>query len=286
MSKPLNPKLAFISPVKAVINHVESSIDFTLFQPQALLSTHIQGLWVASTSLNQQQSLTRWLYGDAGSGIIFNLTRNIELAGVTHSPGVILQPVSTQAQPISLAPGSQRVGVRFHPAAALGVLTVFAEQSLALEPQGQHLPALNALFNDLSKVSGHYAQIVILYRWLHQLLGVAQSPPYSLTQALDDLQRRQSTGHLTGDIAKISGNIGLSQRQLERQCQKWLGITAKHYQRIMRVNDTRNSLKHNPDIDLATLALEKGFTDQAHMTREFKNIAQITPKKFTLLLKA
>jgi len=155
---------------------VEPSIDFTLFQPQALLSTHIQGLWVASTSLNQQP-LTRWLYGDAGSGIIFNLTSDIELAGVTHSPGVILQPVSTQAQTISLAPGSQLVGVRFHPGAALGVLTVFADRSLVFEQQGQHFLALNSLFNDLSKAGGHYAKIVIIYRWLHQLLDAAKSPP-------------------------------------------------------------------------------------------------------------
>jgi len=265
---------------------VELSIDFTLFQPQALLSTHIQGLWVASTSLNQQQSLTRWLYGDAGSGIIFNLTSNIELAGVIHSPGVILQPVSTQAQTISLTPGSQLVGIRFHPAAALGVLAVFAERSLVFEQQGQHCAALNALFNDLSKAGGHYAKIVILYRWLHQQLDAAKSPPGSLTQALDVLQSRQLTGYLTGDITQVSGNIGLSQRQLERQCQKWLGITAKHYQRIIRVNDTRSSLKQDPDINLATLALEQGFTDQAHMTREFKNIAKITQKKFTKLLKS
>jgi len=111
-------------------------------------------------------------------------------------------------------------------------------------------------------------------------------PPGSLTQALDVLQSRQLTGYLTGDITQVSGNIGLSQRQLERQCQKWLGITAKHYQRIIRVNDTRSSLKQDPDINLATLALEQGFTDQAHMTREFKNIAKITQKKFTKLLKS
>ncbi|NQY35884.1 MAG: AraC family transcriptional regulator [Alteromonadaceae bacterium] len=71
----------------------------------------------------------------------------------------------------------------------------------------------------------------------------------------------------------------------ERQFQKWIGITPKHYQRIIRVTNTRNSLKRNPDVDLVDLALNKGFTDQAHMTREFKQIAQITPKKYTKLLK-
>ncbi|MFM2652319.1 helix-turn-helix domain-containing protein, partial [Vibrio alginolyticus] len=82
-------------------------------------------------------------------------------------------------------------------------------------------------------------------------------------------------GHI---IEQPTGTI--SQRQRERNFQKWLGITPKHYQRIKRVKHTLEQLRAQPDLTLSELALEQGFSDQAHMTRECKQIARMTPKQY------
>ncbi len=58
-------------------------------------------------------------------------------------------------------------------------------------------------------------------------------------------------------------------------------MSPKRFQRILRVNNTISLLKSNPNTDLLELALDNGFIDQAHMTREFKQIAIITLKRFS-----
>nr|WP_286206491.1 helix-turn-helix domain-containing protein [Sessilibacter corallicola] len=79
---------------------------------------------------------------------------------------------------------------------------------------------------------------------------------------------------------KLNESIALSQRQMERQFKLWLDMTPKYYQRILRIKKTINFLRENKDANLAEVAVQFGFSDQAHMTREFRTIASITPGKF------
>ena len=83
---------------------------------------------------------------------------------------------------------------------------------------------------------------------------------------------------------QINNDIPLSQRQLKRQFQKWLGMTPKNFQRIIRVKKVLNDLKLNPDTGLVSLAYNNGFSDQAHMTRELKKIAKVTPGQYSKLV--
>jgi transcriptional regulator GlxA family with amidase domain len=61
-------------------------------------------------------------------------------------------------------------------------------------------------------------------------------------------------------------------------------MTPKYYQRILRVKHAISFIKLNPQATLVDVTLENGFTDQAHMTREFTYIAKITPKKYSKLI--
>jgi len=56
-------------------------------------------------------------------------------------------------------------------------------------------------------------------------------------------------------------------------------MTPKHYQRILRIKKTIYFLRLHKNANLANVAHQFGFSDQAHMTREFKAIAHITPKQ-------
>lgn len=132
------------------------------------------------------------------------------------------------------------------------------------------------MIRQLDCASGHYARIITLYRWLSNKIDFASAIPKSFLQALDFVQS-------TPQLGMSRTEISLSQRQVERHFRKWIGITPKQYQRIIRVKQALNLLKQNPDIDLVTLAFENGFSDQAHMTREFNSIAKITPRQYSKL---
>lgn len=253
---------------------MKSSLEFKLIQPKGLLSPYIQGIW--SASVHSSEAIDHWLHGDTCSGIIFNLGSTIKLGGVSFPTGVIALPVSKCAQKIYLPPGSKLVGLRFHPAIGVGVLGKRYDEPKIVTGDSKMTLALEAISESLTSIHGHFACITTLYRWLIDTLDWSYPTPIptQLDQALKAIGKSQTPTQLCYAIT-------ISQRQIERQFQRWLGLTPKHYQRILRVKSVINVLREIPDSDLADLALSHGFSDQSHMTRECKKIAKITPKVFT-----
>ena len=249
-------------------------LDFKLFQPKGRLATIVQGVWSTSVAPHSPDNIKRWLHSDACSGFLFNLGGTIQLNDTPFSIGGVMQPVSKQAQTITLPPGAEVVGIRFHPAMSFAILGKIYQQATSIQHIENNTLPLTELADQLNKAQGHYARIVMFYRWLDNILDVIDNIPAPLTSALQALAAKKSPGEL-------SSHIPLSQRQIERQFQKWLDMTPKYYQRISRVKNTLKILKLNPQTDLADLALSKGFSDQAHMTREFNHIARITPKQYS-----
>jgi AraC-like DNA-binding protein len=56
-------------------------------------------------------------------------------------------------------------------------------------------------------------------------------------------------------------------------------MTPKQYQRILRVKKAIDYLRQHKEASLVEVSQQFGFSDQAHMTREFRAIARITPGK-------
>ncbi|MFD2176310.1 helix-turn-helix domain-containing protein [Veronia pacifica] len=235
-------------------------LDLEIFKPRGRLASHIQAIWSVSVHPDTPQTVRRQLLSDAGTGVTFILKNDVQMDGEWQVPGVHLMPVSTLAHQFSLPPGTVMAGVRFHPAVGYQLFGKRLEQSMRIVDD--HPLACSALptFAFLQAARSPSARISTLYRWTQAL--IAECDP-------------RDVGHI---IHPQTGAI--SQRQRERKFQKWLGITPKHYQRIARVKQTLEQLRVQPDMSLADLALEQGFADQAHMTRECKQIARTTPKQF------
>ena len=268
--------MAAINQTNELIQQADSSFIFKLFQPEGRLSAYVQGVWSASVSPEDPGSIKRWLQGDACSGILFNLKGPIYLDKIQYSAKVLLLSVSKQAHSITLPAGSQLAGIRFQPGISFGIFKTHCDKPIALK-EGALSLELQAIVNRLVNTPDHYARISALYRWANRITNFSDMIPTSLSHALNIVQKTQALGPLNGDVL-------VSQRQLERQFQKWMDMTPKQYQRILRVKRALNFLKQAPDADLVALALDNGFSDQAHMTREFKQIAKITPKKYSKLV--
>ena len=80
----------------------------------------------------------------------------------------------------------------------------------------------------------------------------------------------------------VAAEIGLSMRQLRRRCHAVVGYGPKTLQRVLRfrrfVSRIDAGLPSGQDAyDLAALAAQAGFADQAHLTRECRALAGLTP---------
>jgi AraC-like DNA-binding protein len=86
----------------------------------------------------------------------------------------------------------------------------------------------------------------------------------------------------------VAAEIGLSLRQLRRRCHAAVGYGPKTLQRVLRFRrfvseidaaaPIRKASRGGPDVqDLAVLAVQAGYADQAHLTRECRRLAGLTP---------
>jgi AraC-like DNA-binding protein len=70
-------------------------------------------------------------------------------------------------------------------------------------------------------------------------------------------------------VEKLSEAMAVSERQVERLFQKFIGLSPKFYCRIIRFNAIFQLLSQR-DPSWAELAYEAGFADQSHFIRNFK----------------
>ena len=249
---------------------MKPELNFQLSQPLGQLSAFVQGIWSASVS--QSGSVVKSLYCDAGSGITFNLVGDLAIGDVALSEGVIMLPVKKQADNIVLSAGAQLAGIRFHPAIGYGVFGQRFDKPTLLLPEKNYQLNLYQIFSELREQKDNESRIKSLYQWAEKNLGYTDVIPNPLGKALKCIEQDGTPGQL-------SKSNELSQRQIERLFKRWLGMSPKYYQRILRVKESICFLRMHNNVNLVDVAQQFGFSDQAHMTREFRTIARITPGK-------
>lgn len=92
------------------------------------------------------------------------------------------------------------------------------------------------------------------------------------------LAMRKANGALT--VSQVAAAAHVTLRTLERKFKQSSGYTVKDVAGLMRFEQVRNRLWHYPDSNLAGLAHELGYTDQPHLSREFKRYSGTTPAAF------
>lgn len=251
---------------------MSSTLSLRLLNPQGKLSQQIQGIWSASISSQESDGIKQWLQGDVCSGVILNFGNGVIFNDKVYSQKILYLPVTTQSHTISLMPGADLAGIRFHPGAGCDYLGAYDQLPTATLDNGKG-PLFEGLYSQLRSVQGHYAKIGVIYRWLLTVMPTCDSSVTQLHRFLNEVKVIRPLGEIHKDFP-------VSQRQLERQFKNRVGITAKEYQRVLRVRNVLNQLKVEPEANLVDIALKNGFSDQAHMTRECKRIALITPKRY------
>ena len=84
--------------------------------------------------------------------------------------------------------------------------------------------------------------------------------------------------HPHGHIGQLSHWIGISERQLHRRFSAAIGYGPKMFQSVLRFHRLLKTARETgPEQSLADLAVNTGYADQAHMTRDVHRLASIRP---------
>jgi AraC-like DNA-binding protein len=82
------------------------------------------------------------------------------------------------------------------------------------------------------------------------------------------------------EIGRLSDRIGCSRRHLIAGFRRQVGVTPKTAARILRFDRAARVVRDGGPGSLARIAGECGYHDQAHMTREFRALAGMTPAAY------
>jgi len=86
-----------------------------------------------------------------------------------------------------------------------------------------------------------------------------------------------SAGNTT--LKKLSSDIYYSQRQINRIFTQHVGLSAKSFARLTRINNAFRLLK-KPGNNLTIVSDLAGFHDLPHFTRDFKLVCGVTPQEY------
>jgi AraC-like DNA-binding protein len=193
----------------------------------------------------------------------------------TPAAGTLVAGPQTRFLSRPFAPPFIAVGARFHPGAGAAVLGVAAS-----ELRDAHVP-LGAIDADLASVLGGR-------------LGTARTPSQTLTTLAAALARRckeldppdplvravvAALKRGRTRVSELAWAAAISERQLERRFHASVGYGPKTLQRVLRFQRVVQALAGDPgrDGDLARYAAGAGYADQAHLTRECRDLSGLTP---------
>lgn len=254
---------------------MNTGISLTIYHPKIRLAPFIQGIWAAFNESEVEQHF----YSDAAAGLMWIIDGGVTINGECFNEGIIWLPPQKTAYKMVFSCGTKIVGFRFKP--AMNTL-VCQDYPLSVTQIDGNKTALTDSFSDLLSqfhttlltasfhTKGMWHFIVMIYRWLDRTLHITDVDVTKVRQTLDSVSQSSQVA------------APVSQRQLERRFKQWLAMTPIYFQRIQRVNHALEEIRNDKHINLANLAIDVGFADQAHMTREFKAIAKITPRQFVL----
>ena len=99
---------------------------------------------------------------------------------------------------------------------------------------------------------------------------------------LDELTARLRTraGH------GLAEHFGVSERAVQRALQRTIGFGPKRVSRLVRLQEVARALSSPGAPDLAALAAELGYVDQAHLQRDFRAVAGVTPGAYRRAIRA
>jgi AraC-like DNA-binding protein len=136
------------------------------------------------------------------------------------------------------------------------------------------------LVERLHDAASWQARFALLDALLLRRLDAAPPVDARVQQAWTRL--RSSDGAI--EIGALAREVGWSRRHLAQRFRTEVGLAPKTVARILRFERVTRTLRANGGDGLAEVAYACGYADQAHLNRDFRELAGTTPTDFTARL--
>lgn len=230
--------------------------------PATSLRTHFRCSWVRTVASVEAATLS--IVPDGCVDLIW-MEGRIVVAGPDRT-----------AMSQALSPRSVIVGLRFQPAAATGWLDAPMSDLL-----NQRVP-LDELWGDAARRLGD---------WIGEAADAAEMAA-RLQAGLEPIARRirapdpamlnvfaicNAVARADSGVGLLADRFGMSERTLRRRCHYEFGYGPKTLERILRLQRFLERARSGRSAGLASCAAAAGYADQAHLSREVRDLCDSSP---------
>lgn len=185
-----------------------------------------------------------WIYGSTTRPTAIPCVRGIHYLGIRFQPGQSRHFITSAANEITDSREDLRTLMQF---------------------PAEHIAAritTNAVFDELDAI-------------LSELLRHAPPVASYVDHIVDHVERR----HGLVRVDQVASQFNKSRRQLERAFLQTVGVQLKFFCMISRLRHAADLIVHPGVRSLANVSHDAGYSDQAHMTRDFTRLAGVSPRQ-------
>nr|WP_241835326.1 helix-turn-helix domain-containing protein [Pseudofrankia asymbiotica] len=182
----------------------------------------------------------------------------------------LLGPLTT-AMYREIPAGGTVVGVRLRPGVLGGLVGMSADELVDQDIAGIDI------WRDVSRLTDLVGEAATPRAALAQLQSFVGRSAGELDPLVNEAVRNLMPWHSSGTAA-LPGLLSISERQLRRRCRAAVGVGPKELHRILRLRgfvarvQASIALRGASGVDLARWAVETGYHDQAHLSRECRRL--------------
>ncbi len=252
--------------------------ELWLRTPPPALAGLISGLWAGDSDAD---SAFHSMLPDGELWLLFNLGPPQLVDGQVHRATLMC---GLQERPVGFASMVRHpccVSVRFRPLGAWAFfggmpLTEMTNQVVDLESVLGGRAGVGPLRQRMMECPDLGAALELLEDWLIERMPAGPAAHPVTLAALDSLVARNGSAR----VASVARDVGVSARHLNGLFHREIGLPAKSIMRILRFQHALDRLC-TPNPDLAALAQDCGYYDQAHMNLDFRDLAGMTPSEYS-----
>jgi AraC-like DNA-binding protein len=251
-------------------------MQYSIIPPPAHLAPYVQYLWTFETDQQTGPSLDIRTIVDDSSGILVQhhegrsvVTKNGETIPTAFLYGQTTQPTRSRALGAFSA-----VGALFHPTGLKEISGIDAseltDRMVPMEEFGGR--GIAEVLLEARDVNTRLAQ---LCGFLTRILARTQAADPFVMDCLD--QVRQSRGLIT--VADLLKHYWVSERQLERRFLAHIGVSPRHYLKVIRFGEALRLLRQPKALKLSDIAYALRYADQSHFIRHTRQLTGMSPRQ-------
>lgn len=264
---PLDRTLAAVDPAQRGILYPARLPTFVRLPPPEQVTALVRWFWIPEWRIAPGRTSRQQIIAFPACNLVVG-PGGVELAGPT-----------TRLSHRDLTGVGWAVGALLRPA----VVPHFTSEPAALRDISRPMelpdlqtPVAAAMSGAADQPQRHAEAVAVFAGWLAATVG----PPSEEGLLANALAELVDSDPQVLRVEDISARLHVSTRTVQRLARRYVGLPPLTMIRRRRLQEAAHLLRTDPGTDLASLAAQLGYADQAHLANEFRAVLGFTPSAY------